>query len=329
MRTRRAFTLIELLVVIAIIAILIGLLLPAVQKVREAAARLTCQNNLKQLGVAYHNYVGTYRWAPTYFGVATSDPGSTGVAPYPPNRDKPYGSWFLHMLPFVEQEPLYKKVLQNVQQNNMNEPSYTVNPTYASGGVQVDQYNGHDYVYTTSTQVTPGSGYTAYGIWIEGVHQARFALLRCPADPTGGEGTVYGAWGYTNYLANWNAWARTKQGLWALPLKPPASFPDGMSTTVLWGEGYADCDRIGRIALYSWYYHNFGMDWYQMPNTNMFQDNPPESLCDNWRAQSAHTGGMNVCLADGSVRFVSASVSQATWTSALLPNDRVPLGPDW
>jgi prepilin-type N-terminal cleavage/methylation domain-containing protein/prepilin-type processing-associated H-X9-DG protein len=328
MRTRRAFTLIELLVVIAIIALLIGLLLPAIQKVREAAARMTCQNNLKQLGIAYHNYIDAYRWAPTYFGVATADPGSDGVAPYGTNRDKPYGSWFLHMLPFVEANPTYAAVLSNVRQNNMNEPSYTTQPTYASGGVQVDQYNGHDYVYTTSTQVSAGTGYTAYGIWIEGVHQTRFALLRCPVDPTGGEGTVYGSWGFTNYLANWNAWARTKQGLWAMPLKPNA-FTDGMSNTVLWGEGYANCDRIGRIALYSWFYHNFGMDWYQQPNTNMFQDNPPEALCDNWRAQSAHTGGMNVCMADGSVRIVNASVSQATWTSALLPADRVPLGPDW
>ena len=104
---------------------------------------------------------------------------------------------------------------------------------------------------------------------------------------------------------------------------------DGLSQTVLFGEGYADCDRIGRIALYSWYYHNFGLDWYQQPNTFMFQDRPAVSLCDNWRAQSGHTGGMNVCLADGSVRVVSAAISQATWTSALLPNDRIPLGADW
>jgi prepilin-type N-terminal cleavage/methylation domain-containing protein/prepilin-type processing-associated H-X9-DG protein len=329
--TRRgAFTLVELLVVIAIIATLVGLLLPAIQVVREAASRAECQSNLRELAIAVHNFAQANGSLPTYFGVY---PPSRDVYPNSPaeNGRKMYGGWFAHLLPFVEQDNVYRKTMADIQASGWNQPHWDVPPSGCTPGqIIVDPYNGHVYIYQDCTGGTPGQGYHDDGIWIDGVHQATYKVLQCGSDPTNTHGgLVYGWWGATNYLANYNAWAGgSNWGIWALPVSWQ-DFTDGTATTVLFSEGYVDCDRIGRIALYSWFYHNFGLDWYQQPNTLMFQDRPLVKDCDNWRAQSNHRGGINVCLADGSVRVVTPAISQATWSAALLPSDGVVLGPDW
>src|SRR6202158_5698273 len=116
MRRRHAFTLIELLVVIAIIGVLIGLLLPAVQKVREAANRMSCQNNLKQLGIAMFNYEGTYNKFPPAF-VGNVPPAYTGFPAY-------FFSWsaLAFLNPFLEQTNIYNQM-------DLTQPIY-VPPAY-------------------------------------------------------------------------------------------------------------------------------------------------------------------------------------------------------
>lgn len=112
---RTAFTLIELLVVIAIIAVLIGLLLPAVQKVREAALRTKCQNHLKQLGIAFHNFHDSYRILPPGLGSVndsrpmTTSSSSAYLLPTPPQR---YASWCTWVLPFIDQDNMYRTMRQ-------------------------------------------------------------------------------------------------------------------------------------------------------------------------------------------------------------------------
>jgi prepilin-type N-terminal cleavage/methylation domain-containing protein len=125
---RGGFTLIELLVVIAIIAILIGLLLPAVQKVREAAARVQCSNNLKQIGLAAHNYHDSHHHFPP--GLGYSPIATNGV----------FGTAWFHLLPYVEQGNLYARALGSA-------------PFAAPVGPTVVHYPGNNAVYSQRVAV--------------------------------------------------------------------------------------------------------------------------------------------------------------------------------
>jgi prepilin-type N-terminal cleavage/methylation domain-containing protein/prepilin-type processing-associated H-X9-DG protein len=328
-KSKRGFTLIEATVVVAIVSILVGLLLPAVQAVRQAADRIHCQSNMKQLALAVHHYHTIKGLMPTYFGVDTPNAEGSVLPRDPGNCTKVYGGWFAHMLPYVEQDGVYNKTVADILASGWNEPHWDIVIPPGPGGVEVIvNYNGHTYVYFQN-----GNGIYIGdhidGIWIKGVQNATYKMMQCPSDPSANsDGLVIGNWGATNYLANFNAWSWPGSN----SNSPPISFNllnGRMSTLVMFGEGYANCDTIGRAALYSWEYHNFGLDWYENTNTLMFQDMPAVQDCDNWRTQSGHPNGMNVALMDGSVRVVHPSISQATWTSVLLPSSNTPPGNDW
>jgi prepilin-type N-terminal cleavage/methylation domain-containing protein len=299
-RSRQGFTLIELLVVIAIIAILIGLLLPAVQKVREAAARMKCSNNLKQLGLAMHSYHDANGKLPA---------GVTYESPYY------YWSWMAIIMPYYEQDNLYRQA-----------------DTWAR--TSPDTWNGQTPAYhywpwggfwlSPQTPANPALG-------------TPLAVLRCPSDSRQDQLLPGSQWGgngnvaFTGYLAvggisadNSNYPNTSQVGItyWKSATKM-TDITDGTSNTLMVGERPPSSDLN-----YGWWFAGAGWDGSGVGDVLMgareynyaasmgcpsskvgFQPGNVNVSCDQVHFWSLHTGGSNFLLADASARFVNYSAN--------------------
>jgi len=337
-RTRRGFTLIELLVVIAIIAILIGLLLPAVQKVREAAARAKCSNNIKQIALACHSYMDVQGGLPPAIVMT-----SYGDDPYNGGRYGP--NWAMLLLPYIEQDPLAKipAVATSVSAWMNPATSGDSNWTQAASAKIPSLICPSDNTSGSSACTRPFSGVTPTGGWARGNYAANCGPHYHYGSRINGASSSGGPWGYPG-MGPFSVYTQgsSKKGM------SIAQIPDGSSNTVLFAEVLGGVDANDPRGV--WAFGLAGSSTMtshadgdcRIPNDNSgggdcaddIRDAPslPKQNLSNWTscnsnqatARSRHTGGVNVAWGDGTVRFVRDSISQQAWWILNAANDGQP-----
>jgi prepilin-type N-terminal cleavage/methylation domain-containing protein len=323
----RGFTLIELLVVIAIIAILIGLLVPAVQKVREAAARAECQNNLKQMGLACHNFNDTYKRLPAaliHSGRYNNPNNRPYSGPEVSYTGQPYviynHSGFVALLPYIEQGNLFKQY--NYQFASSASSPYGIpvgnnpnpNPNHAVGATYLK-------VYTCPSDVNPGPVETRNPYVSTDFYEMVSARRSNYLFSTGA---------YTDYDNNWESTGAHAKGMFGNNGATAVSrVPDGTSNTIMIGESVQKWHNGSTVFGPYWgtgthtsvhgrgYYSNFAPNY---PYGTCAPNTASTKRCTYaWGFSSFHAGVTNFVFGDGSVRGIQDGLSAATWQAVCTP----------
>lgn len=316
LKLRRAFTLIELLVVIAIIAILIALLLPAVQQARESARRTQCKNNLKQLGLALHNYHDVFGTFPLNELARTGNPdgGPYDDPPMTPAQPVPTLGWLARLLPYIEQAPLYASINQS---GTPSAPAFekVVGNAAPAANIAARRTIINAFLCPSNPQGKTITNGTSQGDnWGHGLDGARTDYVGnmgfmhsghrdCPfANYTGQE------WNHVNQftrppLHNANGVFGFHGCVSIANITDGTSNTLGVIETMHWFEKEDPSREATGDALW--------MSGYAIHSVKMPPNTDPNSdfRCNSW--SSLHTGGTQSALCDGSVRFISENIDVA------------------